>query len=119
MAGGSTATQWFALAERGSHLGLATLAYVYRRLGRTACLIATAPVVFCFYLTGTARRRASIDYLRRVWAANGSRRRPGRWQALVHFLTFGAAVVDKFGAWIGETRRTDVDGIDSSLFRAT
>src|SRR5262249_51941224 len=60
----------------------------------------------------------SIDYLRRVWAANGQRPRPGLREALIHFLTFGAAVVDKFGAWIGDTGRSDVEGIDSPLFRA-
>jgi predicted LPLAT superfamily acyltransferase len=113
----SHAKHWADYGERGAAWGPATIAFVYRLLGRTACLVFMAPVILYFYAAGAGQRRASLDYLARVWRANGWTPAPGHWQGLKHFFSFGAATLDKFAAWIGRVGRSDIDGIDGALFQ--
>ena len=112
------AADWAALAERGAYWGIRFLGAVYRRLGRRACLVAMAPVILYFYLTGREQRRASQDYLRRLWRAGHLPREPGHRLALRHHLAFGEAVLDKLAAWLGDMRAVDIDGIEDGLFAA-
>jgi predicted LPLAT superfamily acyltransferase len=94
------------------------LAAIYRGFGRTACLVVLAPVILFFYVTGGRQRRASLDYLRRVWRVQGRAGRPTHWHSLKHFFSFGESLVDKFGAWTGRIDLADVDDIDAALFEA-
>lgn len=107
---------WADLAERGAHWGPATLAVVYRSVGRSACLAVMAPVILYFYATGRRQRRASLDYLARVWRAQGQAPEPGHWQGLRHFFAFGSATLDRLAAWTGQVRRSDIDEIDAAAF---
>jgi predicted LPLAT superfamily acyltransferase len=107
---------WAEFDERGSAWGPATLALVYRMLGRTACLLALAPVILFFYLSGARQRRASLDYLGRVWRAQGRAGEPGHWHALQHFFAFGESLIDKYAAWTGQINRTDIEAIDADAF---
>lgn len=113
-----TAKHWAEVEERGAGWGPALMGFIYRTLGRTACLIVMAPVIAYFYIAGTRQRRASLDYLRRVWRANGRTDTPNHWHALKHFFAFGESLVDKFGAWTGRIDRADVDSIDGGNFDA-
>ncbi len=115
---GTSRKHWSELQERGSAWGPALMGFIYRMLGRTACLIVLAPVVSYFYLAGTRQRRASLDYLGRVWRAQGRTDKPNHWHALRHFFAFGESLVDKFGAWTGRIDRRDVDAIDGGNFDA-
>jgi predicted LPLAT superfamily acyltransferase len=109
---------WAELDERGANWGPGVLAFIYRTLGRTACLVVLAPVILYFYVFGTQQRRASLAYLRRVWAVTGRAGRPNHLHSLRHFFAFGVSLVDKFGAWIGQIDRENVDAIDGEAFNA-
>lgn len=106
---------WADIGERGADWGPPLMAFIYRTLGRTACLSVLAPIILYFYLAGFSQRRASLDYLRRVWAPSGRQGRPGHWQALIHFFSFGESLVDKFAAWLGHIDRSSIDQIDGGL----
>ena len=111
-------THWADIVERGATWGPALLALVYRLLGRTVCLVAMAPAVLYFYATGARQRRASLDYLGRVWRLDARSDRPNHWHALQHFFAFGESLVDRFGAWIGHVDRADIEAIDGADFAA-
>ena len=111
-------THWSALKERGAAWGPAVLGFIYRTFGRGFCVVAMAPALFYFFITGARQRRASIDYLRRLWAFSGWPGRPGLGRALRHFFAFGESLVDRFGAWIGHVDRANVDAIDGRAFDA-
>lgn len=109
---------WASLRERGAAWGPAILGFVYRTLGRGFCVFAMAPVAFYFFATGARQRRASMDYLRRVWTFSGRSGRPRLSHSLQHFFTFGESLVDRFGAWTGHVDRANVDAIDGEAFDA-
>jgi predicted LPLAT superfamily acyltransferase len=94
------ATHWAGLAERGLYWGLQISAWAYRLLGRRGCMALLAPVVLYFYLTAGERRRASLDFLARAFAASG-RSPPGWWDGYRHFMSFARRALDSFIAWMG------------------
>jgi predicted LPLAT superfamily acyltransferase len=94
------ATHWAGLAERGLYWGLQVSAWAYRLLGRRGCMAVLAPVVLYFYLTAGERRRASLDFLARAFAASG-RSPPGWWDGYRHFMSFARRALDSFSAWMG------------------
>ena len=95
------ATHWASLAERGIYWGLRASTLTYRLLGRRGCMAVLAPVVLYFYLTSGERRRASLDFLRRAFAATG-RPQPPRWpEGYRHFMSFARRALDSFIAWMG------------------
>lgn len=98
---GAEPTRWSVMRERGAIWGLHVLAAVYRLLGRTVCLAAMAPVVLYFFATGREQRRASRDFLDRMWRAGHLSRKPTLWTSYRHFLAFGGSALDKFAAWTG------------------
>lgn len=110
------ADHWADVKERGAAWGPALLAIIYRFLGRGLCLVAMTPAVLYFFVTGAKARRASRDYLQRVWVKMGKQGRPGLWHVLRHFFAFSASLVDRFGAWIGHIDRADIDAIDGADF---
>ncbi|HZB55196.1 MAG TPA: glycosyltransferase [Reyranella sp.] len=94
------ATHWAGLAERGLYWGLQISAWAYRLLGRRGCMAVLAPVVLYFYLTAGERRRASLDFLARAFAASGLSP-PGWWDGYRHFMSFARRALDSFIAWMG------------------
>ncbi len=87
------------MMERGVYLGLLFCANAYRLLGRSACLVVLAPIVFYFYCTGFEQRRASRDFLRRAFARAGRAQAPGFWDGYRHFFSFAERTLDTFIAW--------------------
>lgn len=119
MASASERTRhWAEVRERGADWGPALMGFIYSTLGRTVCVVVMAPVIAYFYIAGARQRRASLDYLARVWRMQGRSDRPTHWHALMHFFAFGESLVDKFGAWTGRIDRVDVDAIDGGNFDA-
>jgi predicted LPLAT superfamily acyltransferase len=96
----AAATHWAGLAERGLYWGLQVSAWTYRLLGRRGCMAILSPVVLYFYLTAGERRRASLDFLARAFAASG-RSPPGWWDGYRHFMSFARRALDSFIAWMG------------------
>jgi len=104
---------WSRIEERGVFLGLKIMLKTYRIFGRPGFSLILYPVILYFYLTNRAARRASAAYLQRIDADTRGRRGLGRWPArlrsLRHFLSFGAAILDKLRAWTGGLQLSDVD----------
>ncbi len=109
------APRWASMQERGAYWGMRTLAGIYRVLGRRICLAAMTPVVLYFFLTGAEQRRASRDYLDRLWRAGKLSRKPGAWMSLRHFMSFGSSALDKLAAWTGAVPRTTLQGESMAL----
>lgn len=96
---------WARMAERGTLLGLKTVSWTYRLLGRRIALILMWPVTAYFFVTGRTARKASLKYLREVYKTFGSHedlpREPNAGDSFRHFYTFTKSGLDKFGAWFG------------------
>jgi len=98
---------WSNIAERGSILGVMALATCYRLLGRTLCTTIGAPVVLYFYFTGSTQRRASKEFLTRVFKVQSLSNSPTFIDGLRHYMSFFQMLLDKFAAWSGHL------GVDS------
>ena len=110
---------WAWMMERGVYLGLLFCAGAYRLLGRRGCLWVLAPIVFYFYVTGTEQRRASRDFLKRVFALKRVDRAPGFWDGYQHFFSFATRTLDTFIAWVGgSSADAIVRGTDAALREA-
>jgi len=96
---------WHEKQERGSSLGIRIMVWVYRALGRPLARLLLIPVVTYFFVFGRAERRASRDYLRRLYAAPGGAEAlghpPGGRDVFRHIYEFGAMVLDRVGFWLG------------------
>ena len=96
---------WLSVAERGSILGMRFLVWCYRLLGRHFCRLLILPVVMYFFVTDRAGRRASLRYLRRLYARPGGREALGSkptWRhSFRHYLEYGVSILDRVGFWLG------------------
>lgn len=98
-------THWSRAAERGSYLGILILHWAYRLFGRGAVRLMLHPVVGYFFLTGGAARRASRQYLRRLFEHTQplpAVPAPTWRDSYVHMLIFAQSCADKWAAWVGE-----------------
>ncbi len=87
---------WADLGETTFVGGTWFLYAVYRALGRLPFRLCLYPVVFAWWLGSADARRASLDYLRRLQAAEGVfPRQPGMRESLRHFLLFAETLLDK------------------------
>ena len=87
---------WAGLGETTFVGGTWFLYAVYRVLGRLPFRLCLYPVVFFWWLGSGVARRASLDYLRRLQAAERVfPRRPGMRESLRHFLLFAETLLDK------------------------
>jgi len=111
-----TDTHWATLGERGSAAGIRLLAMTFKLFGRHVCLALMSPAIVFFFLTGSVQRRASMDYLTRMWRAGGLDKRPGYFTSLRHFFSFGIAALDKLAAWTGNIPIEHIDGAYPSIF---
>ncbi|SDQ77426.1 Predicted acyltransferase, LPLAT superfamily [Paraburkholderia fungorum] len=112
------AQDWWRIAERGSHLGMALLALSCKLFGRRFTALWLHPVVAYFLLTDRAAREASGNYFRHLGAASAQdgTPRPGWWSAYRHMLAFAQSGFDKLAAWSGRVHDGDVTFEDRSAF---
>jgi predicted LPLAT superfamily acyltransferase len=100
---------WVSVAERGSILGMRFIVWCYRALGRRFCQWLILPVVLYFFVTDRKGRRASLRYLRRLYARPGGPEAlsgPPTWRhSLRHYHAYGLSILDRVGFWLGR----DVD----------
>ncbi|WP_246840655.1 acyltransferase [Lacimicrobium sp. SS2-24] len=99
---------WSALSERGSLMGMLSLLWIYRLLGRRVLWLFLAPVVFYFFTTSAERRRSSQQFLRRVSDYNHKQKAPSRWCSLKHYCVFADSAFDKIDAWLGRIRQSQI-----------
>src|SRR4029453_7797888 len=104
---------WAGMAERGSLRALRFIRWVYRTFGRRATIAFLTPVVAYFFVTGRGTRRASLDYLRTLWAAPGGGEAlgapPTLRDAFRHLHEFAEQVVDRMIVWSGDTEIIEID----------
>lgn len=94
---------WEQQRERGSVLGIAILVWVARWLGRPLARLLLYPIATYFLLTGSAARRASRDYLRRVLP------HAPRWTDVArHFYCFASVSLDRVFWMFGGRRQPEV-----------
>lgn len=96
---------WSAQAERGNRLGLSIMSNSYRLLGKPVAKLLLYPVVGYFFLSNAKARRASRDYLSRLYAFQGKSpaQQPRCLDSFWHMHAFASANLDKLGAWRGES----------------
>jgi predicted LPLAT superfamily acyltransferase len=103
----SPSNRWSRIAERGSLRGLQFTAWLFRVVGRRPTLLLAYAIVSYFFLTDRTGRRASLAYLRRVYATPGGRAAlghpPTRWDSFRHYRAFAHSIVDRIAIWFGET----------------
>ncbi|NLN63673.1 MAG: hypothetical protein GX146_12460 [Myxococcales bacterium] len=98
---------WHNARERGSHLGIRILLATLNALGHTAARLLMRVVVFYFYLTSPAVRRASAAYRRRIQAhlPNPSAVHTGFRGGLRHYMDFADCSLERFWLWQDKTER--------------
>jgi predicted LPLAT superfamily acyltransferase len=105
-AGGDDRHKWFEIEERGSQLGIKFLVWCYSIFGKGLFNLMLYPVIVYFLVTGTKSRRASRDFLNRVFTLypgqDGRNRKVALRDNYLHFLEFGRAAMDKLAAWLGK-----------------
>ena len=112
---------WSKVQERGTALGLRLCLGTYRLLGAWALRVVTEFIAAYFFLTGAAARRASRDYLTRLFTRNGPLpglpSKPGAFAVYQHFRAFAHSFVDRFLAWV-DADHLAVDFPDEAAFLA-
>jgi predicted LPLAT superfamily acyltransferase len=104
--------RWAGVRERGVYAGLWFMLQIYRLLGRPGFGFFLLPVIGYFFVFGRPARVASRQFLQRVWSRPEGRRVLGHKPTLLdsfrHYLSFGAAILDKVAAWTGSIRLEDI-----------
>lgn len=104
---------WTGIAERGSSGGLRLIRAIYARFGRGPVMVLLTPIVAYFFVTGGAARRASMDYLRTLWATPRGRaslgERPTLRHSFRHLYEFAENIVDSMVVWSGDEERIRID----------
>jgi len=102
---------WHEREERGSGLAMRFTAWLYRSVGQRLAALLVFPVVAYFFITDPSGRRASRNYLRRVYKLTGGAgeldREPTWRHSFRHYMEFGTTILDRVGFWLG--RRGDFD----------
>jgi predicted LPLAT superfamily acyltransferase len=99
------ARDWHTRPERGAIWGMRITAWLYHWIGAASARILLYPIITYFFLTGAAARRASMDYLCRLYHSPGGATALGAkpsWRMVFrHFLEFGHVTLDRLGFWLG------------------
>lgn len=100
---------WSRIGEAGFVGGMKFMFALYRLCGRWPFRVALYPVLTWYVLTRAVARRASRDYLKRLYLhSHGTTPTPSLLNVLRHFAAFAEALVDKVLAWSDPDRLGDV-----------
>jgi predicted LPLAT superfamily acyltransferase len=93
---------WASIGEAGALSGMRIMVWVYRLLGRTVFNVILIPVMLYFLVRRPLARRASQDFLQRVWqhSPGSLPHKPNLWMTFKHFFRFGQSLLDKYVAWV-------------------
>ena len=109
----TTGEEWHQKEERGSSLGIRITVWVYRVLGRRLARVLLLGIVSYFFVFGRNERRASRDYLERLYATPAGAEalgHPPSWRDVFrHIYEFGAMVLDRVGFWLGGPDDFEID----------
>jgi len=97
-------SHWARQREVKGLWGMRMMLIVWRLLGRNAFSLLLWPVVGVYWLTATAARRASQNWLSRVRQQLVTQKMPvpEKLNSYRHFLRFANAMLDKVAGWRGE-----------------
>ncbi len=113
---------WASMAERGSVRALFLLRGWYRIFGRRASVALLVPIVTYFFVTGRSARRASLEYLRALWATPEGRARLGARPRLRHvfrhLFAFAENLLDRMILWSGNVDSIAIENSDRELVDA-
>lgn len=107
------ARRWSELPERGTPFMLRVIYSIATHIGRWAARLLLYPITLYFLLTAHAARRASYDYLRRVFGTEPSWR-----QVFRHIHCFAATILDRVYLLEGRFERFDVRVHQAEIFHA-
>jgi predicted LPLAT superfamily acyltransferase len=103
---------WISRAERGSAILLRFAVWYRLTLGRPLTALILYPTVTYFFLTSRIARRASREYLQRLYehrgVAPGHSGSPRWWHVFLHILAFSENTLDRFCFWAGRYDQFDV-----------
>jgi len=109
----SNRSTWTGTTERGSISALFLIRWFYRSFGRPASVALLTPIVVYFLVTARAARRASLDYLRTLWALPRGRAalgEPPNWRHVFrHLHEFAENILDRMIVWSGDAERIHID----------
>jgi len=109
----STRSAWADTAERGSIAALLGIRWFYGRFGRKASVALLTPIVAYFFLTDGPARRASLDYLRTLWAVPRGHAvlgEPPSWHNVFrHLHEFAENILDRMIVWSGDAESIRID----------
>jgi predicted LPLAT superfamily acyltransferase len=91
------AHRWAALPERGTPASLRLMVWIALQIGRWATRLLLYPITFYFFVSSSAARRMSYQYLKRARAYP-----PRWWHVLRHFHCFAATILDRVYLLRGE-----------------
>jgi predicted LPLAT superfamily acyltransferase len=114
-------SRWSQQVERGSALGIRIVAACYRLIGERAAKLLLYPAVGYFLVTGSAARRASLDYfarLRRFGGEGAGTPEPGWATSFRHMMAFAESSLHKLAAWTGGSDAFKVEFPDRERFDA-
>jgi predicted LPLAT superfamily acyltransferase len=107
------------VAERGSLTALFAIRAFYRCFGRRASVAILTPISAYFFVTGGPIRRASMDYLRSLWATPRGRialGEPPRWRHVFrHIHAFSENILDRMIVWSGDVEHIRIEKHGSEL----
>ena len=113
---------WASMAERGSLRALFMLRRWYRIFGRRASVAMLVPIVTYFFVTGRSARRASLEYLRVLWATPEGRERLGATprlrHAFRHLFAFAENILDRMILWSGDVGSIQIENRGRELVDA-
>jgi predicted LPLAT superfamily acyltransferase len=105
---------WFARPERGASWGPRLTLFFYRLLGKRLSSALLQPVLAYFFATDTKGRKASRDYLCRVWRLRDDSCpltwKPGVAQSYRHYREFAESLLDRFGLRMGRSVAVEWEG---------
>ncbi len=111
---------WAAIGEAGFTGGMRLLFGIYRVFGRWPFRLALYPVIAWYVLCNASARRASREYLARLYANTGAcSPAPTLANVFRHFFAFGETLLDKLRVWSGENDwAIEVEGGEAILAHA-
>lgn len=114
-------THWSNVSEKGFLIGMKFLFGIHQLFGAWAFKIVLTPVLIYYFITNGVARRASMEYLQQVRKfhteshSNEAIVEPTRLNSFKHFFAFGQSIIDKLGAWAGNTKNAEVPFLTRDL----
>jgi len=107
---------WSKMQERGNYLGIQTLLFTHKILGRKGLWLILFPVVVYLFITGRVARAASKQFLQQVNLYTGTGQSVTLKQQLKHFCSFADSAFDKIDGWLGRISLSDIEYTNEHLF---